>query len=92
MRTMPAAQPSLARWISRVTAGSSRAPAVIAFASSSVKRSSLQSICVIDWSAISRDISGGGGIRDTNTRLRPAGASRSPSLNAWRHAAVAGAS
>ena len=71
--TMPAAQPSLARWISRVTDGSSAAPAVIALASSSVKRSSLQSICVIDWSAISRAISGGGGIRDTNTRLMPRG-------------------
>jgi hypothetical protein len=44
----PCRPPVEARWISRATAGSMPVRAVIAPASSSVNRSSLQSICVID--------------------------------------------
>ena len=60
---------------------------MIASDSSAVKRSCSQSICVIDWSAASRAISGGGGIREMNRMLKPGGSSRIPSLNAKRHGA-----
>src|SRR5205807_44605 len=60
---MPAAQPSLARWIASLIDFDSRAPAVIAAASSAVKRSSSQLISVIDWSAAKRASSAGGGVR-----------------------------